>query len=611
MPDVPPPSTGLGSNSNYFLNNNGTNLNNIATTISISTAITASAGFGFQLNAFSPDNETCIIQQYVIVVDTGGQMTCIVNNWRSVSTFIINNWVPLYKLPSGTLPGGYQCSIALQNDRAGNITAATYTVFLNSALDGYETSFNNQQHVNYIGTDGHVHELVYKDSWGHTDLTQSAGAPAAAPGSALDGYETSFNNQQHVNYIGTDGHVYELVYKDSWRHTDLTQAAGGPAAAPGSALDGYETSYNNQQHVNYIGIDGHVHELVFKGSWEHTDLTRAAGAPAPAPGSALDGYESSDQRQNNPPYNYQQHVNYIGTDGHVHELVFKDSWSHTDLTHAAGAPTAAPGSALDGYETSYNNQQHVNYIGTDGHVHELVYKDSWGHTDLTQAAGAPAVAPGSALDGYETSYNNQQHVNYIGTDGHVHELVYKDSWGHTDLTQAAGAPAAAPGSSLDGYQTSFDNQQHVNYIGTDGHVHELVFKDSWGDTNLANGAVLASVTQTLLEISSGISSADLSPIVAFELDIVGFDNGQSTTLSSGSGTITYTATNAMTVANEEPSYCEFVGGTAETANTAYGELPTGSSTAFVQTFGTSLATIKAFKRNPLIKSKPKSVSHPS
>jgi hypothetical protein len=451
MANVPPPSSGLGSNSNYFLDNNGNNLNGAATTIGLSTDIVASAGFGFQLNAYSPKNETCAIQQYVIAVDTSGQMTCIVNNWKDASTALINNWVALYRLPSATLPAGYQCRIALENDPAGNVTAATYTVsapkpLLDSALDGYQTTFNNQQHVNFIGTDGHVHELVYGDHWGHTDLTQAAGAPNAAPGSALDGYQTSFNNQQHVNYIGTDGHVHELVYSDHWGHTDLTKAAG--------------------------------------------------------------------------------------------------------------APNAAPGSPLDGYQTTFNNQQHVNFIGTDGHVHELVYGNHWGHTDLTQAAGAPNAAPGSRLDGYQTSFNNQQHVNFIGTDGHVHELVYGDHWGHTDLT------------------------------------------------NLAN------VTQTLSRIS-GVSSADLSPIVAFELDIVGYDNGQSTTLSSGSGTITYTAANAMTVANAEPSYCEFDGGTLETANTAYGELPTGSSATFVQTFNRSSAAIKAAKRNGLIKSKQSTVVRPS
>ena len=113
-----------------------------------------------------------------------------------------------------------------------------------SDLDGYETSFNNQQHVNFIGTDNHVQELVYTDHWARADLTQASGAPNAAPGSPLDGYETSFNNQQHVNFIGADNHVHELVYTDHWASADLTQAAGAPNAATRSRLDGYQTSSN-------------------------------------------------------------------------------------------------------------------------------------------------------------------------------------------------------------------------------------------------------------------------------------------------------------------------------------------------------------------------------
>ncbi len=338
-----------------------------------------------------------------------------------------------------------------------------------SALDGYQTSFNNQQHVNYIGTDNHVHELVYTNNWSHNDLTAMAGAPPAAPGSALDGYQTSFNNQQHVNYIGTDNHVHELVYTNNWSHNDLTAMAGAPPAAPGSALDGYQTSFNNQQHVNYIGTDNHVHELVYTNNWSHNDLTAMAGAPPAAPGSALDGYQTS--------FNNQQHVNYIGTDNHVHELVYTNNWSHNDLTAMAGAPPAAPGSALDGYQTSFNNQQHVNYIGTDNHVHELVYTNNWSHNDLTAKAGAPPSLPGRALDGYETTFNNQQHVNYLGPDTHVHELVYTNNWGHNDLTAMAGAGPALPGRALDGYPTTFNNQQHVNYLGLSEHVYELVYED--------------------------------------------------------------------------------------------------------------------------------------
>ena len=343
MPNVPPPSSGLGSNSNYFLNNNCNNLNGVAITIGVSTDIVPSAGFGMQLNAYSPQNETCAIQQYVIAVDTSGQMTCIVNNWQSASNALINNWVSLYKLPSATLPAGHQCRIALQNDNTGNITAATYTV------------------------------------------SMLAVAPAA--GGALTSFADSYG--EHAYYIGADQHVHQLYFDNkTWVDQDLTAATKGPEAANGSALSSFDDSYG--EHAYYIGADQHVHQLYFSGTWVDQDLT------------------------------------------------------------------------------------------------------------------------------------------------------------------------------------------------------------AW---------VLASVTQTLSAIS-GVSSADLSPIVAFELDIVGYDNGQSTTLSSGSGTITYTAADTMAVVNAEPACCEFDGGTLETANTAYGELPTGSSATFVQTFGMSAAIIKAPKRNGLTKTRP-------
>ena len=157
-----------------------------------------------------------------------------------------------------------------------------------------------QQHVNFIGNDRMVYELVWKDAegrWSSTNLTQAAGtAVTAAAGSPLDGYSTA--GQQHVNFIGNDRMVYELVWKDAdgrWSITDLTQAAGtGVTAAAGSPLDGYSTA--GQQHVNFIGNDGMVYELVWKdadGRWSITDLTEAAGtavtAAAGSPLDALDG----------------------------------------------------------------------------------------------------------------------------------------------------------------------------------------------------------------------------------------------------------------------------------------------------------------------------------
>jgi hypothetical protein len=281
-----------------------------------------------------------------------------------------------------------------------------------------------------------------------------------------------------------------------------------PAISLSYSLDGYATSWNGQQHVTYIGQDGKVHELVYSdnGGWKHnilSDLAKATGADdqssLPSRVGLLDGYAT--------PWNSQQHVNYIGQDGKVHELVYSDSggWKHNilnDLAKPTGADDqsslASQGMGLDGYATPWNHQQHVNYLGLDGKVHELVYSDSggWKHnilSDLAKATGSDdknsLPDPSSALDGYATPWNKQQHVNYIGMDRKVHELVYSDNggWKHnilSDLARSTGADnqnsLAVILSPLDGYATPWNNQQHVNYIGQDYKVHELWYSGSGG-----------------------------------------------------------------------------------------------------------------------------------
>jgi hypothetical protein len=265
------------------------------------------------------------------------------------------------------------------------------------------------------------------------------------------------------------------LYDHGWSQNDLTVNASALGAPPiaGSALAGYSTEFNDQQHVIYIGIDLHVHELVFDNGWHHTDLTIAAGAAAflPRPASPLAGFATE--------FNNQQHVFYIDQNGLIHELMFDTGWHHANLTLVGGAANspAGVGSMLAGYVTGFNEQQHVVYIGFDNHVHELMHDGGWHHSDLTVAAGATAFLPtaGSGLDGYATPFNQQQHVNYIGTDNHVHELFFDNSWHHNDLIVQSSAPAIRLGTPLVGYATTFDGQQHVIYIGADSHVHELWF----------------------------------------------------------------------------------------------------------------------------------------
>ena len=65
--------------------------------------------------------------------------------------------------------------------------------------------------------------------------------------------------------------------------------------------------------------------------------------------------------------------------------------------------------------------QHVNYVGTDGHVHELWWDGTWHHNDLT-AATASTVSAIEAPRGYMFDAQGTQHVNFWGTDGDIHEF---------------------------------------------------------------------------------------------------------------------------------------------------------------------------------------------
>jgi hypothetical protein len=444
----------------------------------------------------------------------------------SNSTFISGAGVLTYTVSPGTLsiqtggPGAACGEVSVGTGEGSNIvygaitppSGSTMTQTLSlmwqgtaaasgSALDGY-WGRDSSQHLNFVSIDGHVHELYIHPGaagWVDNDLTAFAKGTPAASGSALDGYWGS-DNSQHVNFISADGHVHELYIHPgaAWVDNDLTVFAKGTPAARGSALGAYWGN-DGSQHVNFISVDGHVHELYIHpgAAWVDNDLTAfAKGTPA-APGSELDGYWGSDNSQ---------HVNFISIDGHVHELYIHPGagWVDNDLTaFAKGTPAAvtrsnprgrfhsmATGSALDAYWGS-DNSQHVNFVSIDGHVHELYIHPGaagWVDNDLTAFAKGTPAAPGSALDGYWGS-DNSQHVNFISADGHVHELYIHPGagWVDNDLTAFAKGAPAAPGSTLDAYWGG-DGSQHVNFISVDGHVHELYIHPGaagWVDNDLS------------------------------------------------------------------------------------------------------------------------------
>lgn len=342
---------------------------------------------------------------------------------------------------TGKLPNGNPVDQDVFNGNGAALAslAQTTRISLTSWLD------RRYQHVAYFSADGHAHELYFRLGgrvWAQNDLTASTGGPPALPGSALTSWLDA--RYQHVAYLSADGHVHELYLRlggRAWAQNDLNVSTSAPPALPGSALTSWvDIKY---QHLVYFSADGHLRELSFPlsgGRWTASDLTRATGAPAPLPGSALTSWITARSA----------HVSYLSADGHAHELyspLTGGRWRQSDLTAATGAPPAASSSALTSWVD--RGYQHVVYTSADGHAHELYFRLSggtWRRRDLTTSAGTPPASPSSVLTSWvDHSY---QHVVYASLDGHAHEFYFGLSgglWRQTDVTQSATAPPASDG----------------------------------------------------------------------------------------------------------------------------------------------------------------------
>jgi hypothetical protein len=365
-----------------------------------------------------------------------------------------------------------------------DLTAATGAPQASFRPAGYVFDAQGTQHVVYGGADGHVHELRWDThGWHHHDLTAAIGAPLA--GSNAAGYVFDAQDTQHVVYLGaliapnTHTHVQEL-WRDinGWHHHDLSASTGAPDANGGTGPPaGYVFNAQDTQHVVYVSaLDTHAHvQELWRdiNGWHLHDLSAATGAPDAEVGPTGYMFDAQDT----------QHIVYVdlSIEAHVQEL-WRDinGWHLHDLSAATGAPPAgyAP---LSGYVFDAQGTQHVVYLGTDLHIHELRWDThGWHHHDLTAATGAPTPAQtvGSGPAGYVFDAQGTQHVVYTAGDSHVHEL-WRDinGWHHHDLSAATGAPPANSNQFTGpaGYVFDAQGTQHVIYIGEypDLHVYEL------------------------------------------------------------------------------------------------------------------------------------------
>jgi hypothetical protein len=259
------------------------------------------------------------------------------------------------------------------------------------ALAAYDWRDAGTKQLVYSGRDGHIHELSagVTGLWRHTALTKVTGAPPAA-NSLLAAYAWEGGNTKQVVYAGEDGHIHELVsgVDGSWKHADLMAETGAPLAGD-AALAGYAWEGGNTKQVVYTGSDGNVYELVFRqdSRWSFTDLTSLTGAPL-AVGSALAAFawETGLSKQ----------VVYVDRNHHLIELhkPLQEIWKHTDLTQLLGLPESSQ-DVLAAHEWTAEFAKHIAYLDTaeNPHIHSLMLKhgENWRHEDVTGLTGSQSI----------------------------------------------------------------------------------------------------------------------------------------------------------------------------------------------------------------------------
>jgi uncharacterized protein (DUF885 family) len=331
----------------------------------------------------------------------------------------------------------------------------------------------------------HLHQLYYSNAkWLGEDLTGFTSGTLAPARSALSSFAMT-NGSQHVYFATDNQHVHQLYYNNvKWLDEDLTDKTKGALAVAGSALSSFGM-HNGSQHVYFVAGNQHVHQLYYNNvEWLDEDLTSFTNGALAAAGSALTSFAM---------LNGSQHVYFVTDNQHVHQLYYNSvKWLDEDLTSFTNGALAATGSALNGFGMS-DGSQHVYFVAGNQQVHQLYYNNvKWLDEDLTGFTNGALAEAGSALSSFAMA-RRAQHVYFVADNQHVHQLYYNGTkWLDEDLTGSTNGALAAAGSALSGFPMA-NGSQHVFFVATNQHVHQLYNNGTkWLDedlTGFTNGAL--------------------------------------------------------------------------------------------------------------------------
>jgi hypothetical protein len=364
-------------------------------------------------------------------------------------------------------------------------------------------------------------------------------------------------NQTDVFLIDNNGqlNVFWVDNAGAWQGPQKIGPAG--MANPGSHLAASRQFGLSQTDVFVVDKNGQLNVFWVDnaGAWQGAEKIGAAGIA-----NAGCNLAASQQFSLN-----QTDVFFMDKNGQLN-IFWVDNAGAWQGPLVRGNPVAAPSAGL-GSNSNYffdSNCQHLTGLSVTINVtQDITGSDGFGFQ--INAYSAPADYDGA-----------QQYLIYLSPGGSPQLTAMVDNW-HTTASQLINQQpelAGLPSHTLPaGYtlKISLTNDASGNITGA--------IYQAWDN----KGNSIGSTTITLLSIS-GVTQADLAPIVSFQLDFVDYLNGGITKLSSGAGTLYYSASNLMTVLSTEPSCVDWDYGTVERANSVYGPLSSSASHSFTQSF---------------------------
>ena len=388
----------------------------------------------------------------------------------------------------------------------------------------------------------------------------------------------------------------------TWQYHSLTAITGAPYPAESRApfayvgADGLARVVYTGNSGDVAGSDDVIELRLDPDGWVHSDLTISVNPPAPPAASGPFAYVGADGLAR---------VLYTGSNGDLVELRLNgDVWVCSDLTISVNSPPAPPAASAPFAYVTPDKVDRVYYLqslamasppgsGLGSNSNYILASDCNPLLNLsvsitvTEDIVCESVSgsddPNFSQEGFSFQLNAYSPQNETtGYQQYVLALWGTDIKGWINNYYATGdiddyfTLASVPNAAIlpAGYKLGISLQNDAS-----GNVTGVTYAvtDNQGNT-------LANVTTTLESI--GVTAAEMAPIVAFELDVVGPGAGERAVLSSGAGTIFYEAgATPLTALSTVPPCAEWPAtGTAETANSFYGELPGAASNFFAQAF---------------------------